>query len=338
MKVGEGNKTFNDLQWLAAPASDVYAWAKNKKLAYADMPDEVKNISDNASAAIKAAIEALDVPASNDNDDTNGGVVISVISETDGKISVTRRALTADDIPTLAIAKVNGLQTALDDKGTKTAVETNAQNIADEIAHRTAADTAIEGKITELTNKIGNLTNIMNFRGAVESKAAITDPVEGDVIAVTAGDDAGKEFIYSNGDWIEFGYVDGNTTAIGNLQKKVEGIDSRLASAEGDLTTIKGSGDGSIAKALSDAKDYADTKKSEVIGTDEDASTATTIAGAKKYADEKVKALADNAVATNTSDISGLKEKVQNGTFISTTNQFVAYNGDEIILDCGGAE
>lgn len=28
MKVGDGDKTFSELEWLAAPASDVYEWAK----------------------------------------------------------------------------------------------------------------------------------------------------------------------------------------------------------------------------------------------------------------------------------------------------------------------
>ena len=33
MKVGYGNKTFSQLEWLAAPASDVHEWAKKSSLA-----------------------------------------------------------------------------------------------------------------------------------------------------------------------------------------------------------------------------------------------------------------------------------------------------------------
>lgn len=44
------------------------------------------------------------------------GEIISEVSETAGKVTVTKRALVAADIPTLAIAKVDGLQTALDAK------------------------------------------------------------------------------------------------------------------------------------------------------------------------------------------------------------------------------
>ena len=52
-----------------------------------------------------------------------------------------------------------------------------------------------------------------------------------------------------------------------------------------------------------------------------------------------VKDVAD--LKSNKADASALQSlttKVQAGTFISDTNQFVAYNGDELILDCGGAE
>lgn len=362
MKVGEGgNKTFKDLQWLVAPASDVYAWAKKANLELADIPemdaahiptlgiDKINGLDERLSnlesavgtggsvdTKIQNAINALDVTASNDTDAENGGVVIASISETDGKISVTRRALIADDIPELAIEKITDLKTDLDGLKTKDTALDGA--IAKEVTDRKAADTAIEGKITDLSNKIGNLTNIMNFRGAVESKDAVDTPVEGDVIAVTAGDDAGKEFIYSNGAWIEFGYTDGNTAAIGELK-------TRMDTAEGKLNTIQGTGEGSISKAVDDAlasaKSYADTKKTEVVGAEGDASSKATIAGAKKYADEKVADLANGAVKTNTTNIAGLTTRLGavEGRYVAVENdRLVTANNETIIFDCGGIE
>ena len=101
MKVGEGgNKTFKDLQWLVAPASDVYAWAKKANLDIADIPtmdaahiptlgiDKIDSLGTKLSnidtkitdlekavgtggsvaEAIKNAINALDVDASSDSD------------------------------------------------------------------------------------------------------------------------------------------------------------------------------------------------------------------------------------------------------------------------------
>lgn len=38
MKVGDGTNTFANLEWLAAPASDVYEWAKKANLALSDIP------------------------------------------------------------------------------------------------------------------------------------------------------------------------------------------------------------------------------------------------------------------------------------------------------------
>jgi hypothetical protein len=113
---------------------------------------------------------------------------------------------------------------------------TVAGNLAQEVADRQAADellnTAITNAVNELKGQIGNLSNIMNFRGAVEDKANVETPVEGDVIVVTAGDDKGKEFVYSNGAWVEFGSVDAQQTAINGLLE-------RMGAAEGEISTIK---------------------------------------------------------------------------------------------------
>lgn len=368
MKVGDGAKTFKELNWLAAPASDVYAWAKKASLELTDIPtmdadhiptlgiDKIDGLGSRLDAlesavgtggsvadAIKNAINALDVDASNDSDAENGGVVIASISETDGKISVTRRALTADDIPELAIDKITNLKTELDGLKTKDTALDGA--ITKEVSDRKEADTAINAAIEKLKTDIGNMSNIMNFRGAVESKAAITDPVEGDVIAVTAGDDAGKEFVYSNGKWEEFGSVTAQDTAIKALQDRVAALEPKMTTVEGKLETIQGTGEGSISKAAADAlasaKSYADIKKTEVVGAEGDASSKATIAGAKKYADEKVAALADGAVKTNTDGIAGLKSRLDTveSRYVAVENdKLVTATGDTIIFDCGGIE
>ena len=72
-------------------------------------------VSDLASKAtssdITAAIQALDV-----GDAAVSKQFVTQVSETDGKISVVRRALTADDIPEIGINKVTNLQTQLNSK------------------------------------------------------------------------------------------------------------------------------------------------------------------------------------------------------------------------------
>ena len=71
--------------------------------------------ADAAETAAKAYADGL-VAALDVEDSAVEGQVVSAVSEADGKIAVTRRALVAADIPTLAIAKVDGLQDALDGK------------------------------------------------------------------------------------------------------------------------------------------------------------------------------------------------------------------------------
>lgn len=98
-------------------------------------------------ADITSAIEVLDVA-----DEAVSGQLVSAVVETDGKIAVSRRALVADDIPVVEIAKVNGLQTALDGKAT-TADITNAIGALDveDAAVATQLVSAVaqtDGKIT----------------------------------------------------------------------------------------------------------------------------------------------------------------------------------------------
>ena len=85
-------------------------------------------------ADITTAINGLDVP-----DEAVAGQVVSAVVETDGKIAVSRRALVADDIPTLEIAKVNGLQAALDGKAV-------GSDITNAIAALDVEDTAVDGQ------------------------------------------------------------------------------------------------------------------------------------------------------------------------------------------------
>lgn len=134
MKVGVEGATFSASPWLFAKASDVYSWAKAESKPVYNAGEIVRGTSNvnadltkveqdivtiNAALGadgtvaekIKAAIEALDV-----EDAAVANQFVTAVSETDGKISVTRRALDAADIPTLEIAKINGLTAALAEK------------------------------------------------------------------------------------------------------------------------------------------------------------------------------------------------------------------------------
>lgn len=58
MKVGDGSKTFKELNWLAAPASDVYGWAKKAKLDFDDLPEDVKNVALNYTTDLASKLDA----------------------------------------------------------------------------------------------------------------------------------------------------------------------------------------------------------------------------------------------------------------------------------------
>ena len=57
MKVGDGTHTFKDLNWLAAPASDVYDWAKKAALDENDLPTEWKAGVDQAVADLSNKLD-----------------------------------------------------------------------------------------------------------------------------------------------------------------------------------------------------------------------------------------------------------------------------------------
>lgn len=336
MKVGDGSKTFSQLNWLAAPASDVHAWAKKASLDYADLPATLQTEIDDLQTAIgtggtvdsriTAAINALK-DACTVADAAVNNQFVTAVAQDDGKIAVTRRALTAADIPTLEISKISGLQSALDAKAAKSdfdtlnATVTDSKNglvkkLADEVSARSSgdsalqdqidainntkiptinanietaqstantavanaktaqdevdaletvvatltttvgnnktaaetavanekkaredADTALGQRITDLQTSIGNLENVMNFRGAFTAKSGCTNPVKGDVIVVTAGDDAGKEFVYDGSAWVEFGNVDAQQTAIAALQGRMDTAEADIDSLESTRAT-----------------------------------------------------------------------------------------------------
>lgn len=83
---------------------DVAKWnvAEQNAKDYAD--DVAAQALADAKSQVTTEIEKLDV-----EDNAVAGQVVSAVSETDGKISVTRRALVADDIPTIGAEKITGL-------------------------------------------------------------------------------------------------------------------------------------------------------------------------------------------------------------------------------------
>lgn len=107
--------------------------------------DAAATAKSEAIADAKAKIEALDV-----TDTAVAKKFVSAVSETDGKITVERRELVAEDVPVLGITKISGLQGALDAK-------------QDTVTFNTAYDAA--------TNKAATMSDVNTAKSAVVGNA-----------------------------------------------------------------------------------------------------------------------------------------------------------------------
>lgn len=215
------------------------------------------------------------------------GQVVSAVSETDGIITVSRRALVETDIPTLAISKVTGLQGALNAKvptsrtvntkpltanvvltggdilvgGEGTYKDGSIQDAIDALDERvtTAADSGVQSfgdktgaitlKATASTNGAVNLTmNSNELQGAVVGLKSAAF-VESNTFA-TAAQGAKADSAVQN---IATGSANG-TIAVDGTDVAVKGLSSAAY-----VATTAFDAAGSANKALTDAKAYADS-------------------------------------------------------------------------------
>ena len=118
---------------------------------------------EKVSTAISDAVAALDV-----DDREVANQFVTAVSETDGKVAVTRRGLAEGDIPAIPISKVTDLQTNLDAKVNTSDVST-ASTVSDEMSASTKvateklvhsalgqANTAAQGYATAVDEKLGD--------------------------------------------------------------------------------------------------------------------------------------------------------------------------------------
>lgn len=157
-------------------------------------------------------------------------------------------------------------------------VETNRAAIAAMDTAYKAADTALGNRITTIEGKLADVTNVMDFRGAVEALPAVAGYQNGDVIVVTAGDDKGKEYVLSDGAWVEFGNTDANAAAISGLQ-------GRMDTAEGEIDALQTA----VTTTLPAADAALGTRIDNVITAYKAADTET-LNSAKKYAEDEADA------------------------------------------------
>ena len=231
---------------------------------------------------IQTAIQALDKA-----DTAVSGQFVTQVSQTDGIITVTRKALAASDIPALAISKITDLQTELDSK-------------QDNLVFNSAYDASTNKAATmaDVTGAVAGLSGAMHFEGVKESVPASGEGYEsGDVILV-----GNKEYVYDGTSWHELGdesiyavkgsIVNSDIAANAAIdQSKIAGLTAALAAKANtaDLGTM----------AAETATDYV--KKTEAPGYD-DILTKTEAAGTyatQATVNNKVDKKAGKGLSTN---------------------------------------
>lgn len=215
------------------------------------------------------------------------GQVVSAVSETDGIITVSRRALVETDIPTLAISKVTGLQGALDKK-VPTSRTVNTKPLTANVVltggdilvggEGTYKDGSIQDAIDALDEKVttavasgvqsfGGKTGAITLKATASTNGAVNltmnnNELQGAVVGLksaafvesntfaTAAQGAKADSAVQN---IATGSANG-TIAVDGTDVAVKGLSSAAY-----VATTAFDAAGSANNALTDAKAYADS-------------------------------------------------------------------------------
>lgn len=267
---------------------------------------EAADAAQEAADAAQGEVDALETTVGN-----LSNTVATNKSAIEGALAEETAARTKGDEDTLAAAKADAtskdeaLHTTIsseidaDVEAARSALQANIDKKVDKTAYDTkvaaleAADGALDGRLDTVEAKLADVSNVMDFRGAVTAKPAVDGYQNGDVIVVTEGDDAGKEFVLSDGEWVEFGSTSAADSAIAKLQDDVADLESNKA-------------DKSTVSALDAAYKAADTTLQGNIDTLSGTVTAnkTAFDNYKTSNDTRVKAVEDDITNNVKKDIS----------------------------------
>lgn len=277
--------------------------------------------------AITAEIGKLDVPEVA----VGTGEIIEKISETDGKIAVSKRALVAGDIPDLAITQITNLQDALDGKQATIAWQSdNYDASTNKAITKSDLDAAVAG-----------LAGAVHFIGVKESLPASGN--NGDIVIV-----GNKEYVYSTSDnnWHELGdetiyavkgeIVDANIKADAAIaQSKIAGLTDALAAKANtaDLGTMASETAANYIKKT-EAVGYDDILTATVAGTTYETKTDASgkLTAAKEYTNTELGKLVLTEVSAGEGQIID-KISQANGKVSASTRAIVAADIPALAID-----
>lgn len=207
----------------------------------------------NVPTQIKNAIDALDV-----TDAAVEGEYVSSVSETDGKISVSRTVLPTYNVSATG-AFVTVTPTDLDNKGKAFAITTNDIASDADLQATKGRVTVVEGKVAALTSATSfagvvawNPENVTVGTGVADASGVMGYPVTGDGVAegtvmqngdivifngTEDGDAFSKEYILdaANGKFVELGDTTAELQAIDKNAKAIAAEAEARAKADEDL-------------------------------------------------------------------------------------------------------
>lgn len=161
---------------------------------------------------------------------------VTAAVQADGVVTVSRAALTADDIPSLTLAKIS-------DAGTAAGEDVATSEIADDTTDTSLVTSAQVAKYVK--DKTASVVGALHFKGIKTSTSEVTDPKEGDVVIVGT-----TEYIYDGSKWAELG-DEGNYVP---KTRTVAGIDLVDDVTKTELLTALGVEDGADVNVIEEVQ------------------------------------------------------------------------------------